>query len=158
MDSSHLTDNSIKKLAHIITHYSEAQKSDMSKNGGALPSNIHESCFYIFTPIAIAITNLLLPILLILYVRLISGGACWLDLGTRDFRNWGSLVWLALPGLVMVEAKWVAFEVSKLESRYSGTIHLAARGALIPVALPGRPSRNSRLRKQNYETQSLDRI
>ena len=88
---------------------------------------------FIGAPIAIAISNLLLPILLILYVRFIAGGACWPGLTTRAFRNWGPMVWLALPGLAMVEAEWVAFEILTLVSSYFGTSYLAAQSVLVTI-------------------------
>lgn len=88
---------------------------------------------FIGAPIATAITHLLLPTLLILYVRFIAGGACWPGLTTRAFRNWGPMVWLALPGLVMVEAEWMAFEILTLASSYFGTSYLAAQSVLITI-------------------------
>ena len=88
---------------------------------------------FIGAPIAIAISNLLLPILLILYVRFIAGGTCWPGLTTRAFRNWGPMVWLALPGLAMVEAEWVAFEILTLVSSYFGTSYLAAQSVLVTI-------------------------
>ncbi|MCJ1344112.1 hypothetical protein MMC31_002315 [Peltigera leucophlebia] len=88
---------------------------------------------FIGAPIAVAITNLLLPILLILHVRFIAGRACWPGLTTRAFRNWGPMVWLALPGLVMVEAEWVAFEIFTLVSSYFGTSYLAAQSVLVTI-------------------------
>lgn len=43
------------------------------------------------------------------------------------------MVWLALPGLVMVEAEWMAFEILTLASSYFGTSYLAAQTVLITI-------------------------
>ncbi|KAL8974123.1 MAG: hypothetical protein Q9197_001636 [Variospora fuerteventurae] len=90
---------------------------------------------FIGAPIAVAVTELLLPILLILYVRCVAGMACWPGLSKRAFKNWGPMVKLALPGLMMVEAECLAFEILTLASSYFGTTHLAAQSVLITIAV-----------------------
>ncbi|KAL8672778.1 MAG: hypothetical protein Q9168_002772 [Polycauliona sp. 1 TL-2023] len=89
---------------------------------------------FIGAPIAVAIIDILLPILLILYVRFIAGRACWPGLTTRAFKNWGPMVKLALPGLLMVEAEVLAFEILTLASSYFGTTHLAAQSILATLS------------------------
>ncbi len=89
---------------------------------------------FIGAPIAVAIIDLLLPVLLILYVRYIAGRACWPGLTTRAWRNWGPMVKLALPGLLMVEAECLAFELLTLASSYFGTTHLAAQSILATIS------------------------
>src|ERR1700693_3701145 len=42
----------------------------------------------------------------------------------------GPMVTLALPGLLMVEAEFLAFEILTLASSYFGTTHLAAQSIL----------------------------
>lgn len=88
---------------------------------------------FIGAPIAITITDYLLPILLILYVRFIAGSACWPGLTKRAFHNWGPMVWLAIPGLVAVEAEWLAFELLTLATSYFGTSYLAAQTVLVTI-------------------------
>lgn len=88
---------------------------------------------FIGAPIAVAITDLLLPTFLILYVRFIAGRACWPGLTTRAWKNWGPMIKLALPGLVMVEAECLAFEILTLTSSYFGTTYLAAQSILSTV-------------------------
>ncbi|KAL8657575.1 MAG: hypothetical protein Q9226_001785 [Calogaya cf. arnoldii] len=85
---------------------------------------------FIGAPIAVAITDTLLPIFLFLYVRFIAGRACWPGLTSRALKNWGPMVKLALPGLLMVEAEVLAFEILTLASSSLGTTHLAAQSVL----------------------------
>ncbi|KAL8873989.1 MAG: hypothetical protein Q9174_000614 [Haloplaca sp. 1 TL-2023] len=85
---------------------------------------------FIGAPIAVAVTDCLLPILLIGYIYFIAGSACWPGLTSRAFKNWGPMIRLALPGLVMVEAEVLAFEILTLASSYFGTTHLAAQSVL----------------------------
>ncbi|KAL8841171.1 MAG: hypothetical protein Q9170_001025 [Blastenia crenularia] len=89
---------------------------------------------FIGAPIAVAVTDCLLPILLILYVVLISGKECWPGLSKRAWKNWGPMVKLALPGLIMVEAECLAFEILTLASSYFGTTHLAAQSVLATIS------------------------
>ncbi|KAI4122889.1 MAG: hypothetical protein LQ338_005565 [Usnochroma carphineum] len=89
---------------------------------------------FIGAPIAVAVTDLLLPTLLILYVRFVAGRACWPGLSKRAFKNWGPMIKLALPGLVMVEAECLAFEILTLASSYFGTTHLAAQSVLATIS------------------------
>ena len=89
---------------------------------------------FIGAPIAVAVTDCLLPILLIAYVYFIAGSACWPGLTSRAFRNWGPMIRLALPGLVMVEAEVLAFEILTLASSYFGTTHLAAQSVLSTIS------------------------
>lgn len=85
---------------------------------------------FIGAPIAVAITDNLLPLALFLYVRFVNGRACWNGLTKRAFQNWGPMIRLALPGLLMVEAEWLAFEILTLAASYFGTTHLAAQSVL----------------------------
>ncbi|KAL8930956.1 MAG: hypothetical protein Q9208_000057 [Pyrenodesmia sp. 3 TL-2023] len=89
---------------------------------------------FVGAPIAVAVTDNLLPILLIAYVRFIAGRACWPGLSKRAFSNWGPMVKLALPGLMMVEAEVLAFEILTLASSYFGTTHLAAQSILATIS------------------------
>jgi multidrug resistance protein, MATE family len=88
---------------------------------------------FIGAPIAITVTDFLLPILLILYVRFVAGRRCWPGVTTRALHNWGPMIWLALPGLFMLEAEYLAFETLTLASSYLGTTHLAAQTVLVTL-------------------------
>jgi len=89
---------------------------------------------FIGAPIAVAITDTLLPLLLALYVRFVAGSTCWPGFTKRAFQNWGPMIRLALPGLIMVEAEMLAFELLTLASSYFGTTFLAAQSVLATAA------------------------
>ncbi|CZT45379.1 related to ethionine resistance protein [Rhynchosporium secalis] len=88
---------------------------------------------FIGAPIAVAITDNLLPILLFLYVRFVDGRQCWSGFTWKAFHNWGPMIKLALPGLLMLEAEYLAFEILTLVASYFGTTHLAAQSVLSTI-------------------------
>jgi len=71
-----------------------------------------------------------MPLLLFLYVRFIGGMECWDGFSTKAFRNWGPMIRLALPGMVMVMAEFLAFEILTLASARISATHLAANTVL----------------------------
>lgn len=85
---------------------------------------------FIGAPWAVVITQNLLPTLLFLYVYFINGRQCWGGFSKRAFTNWGPMIRLALPGMIMVEAEWFAFEILTLATGQFGTTHLAAQSIL----------------------------
>ncbi|EXJ78783.1 hypothetical protein A1O1_09185 [Capronia coronata CBS 617.96] len=87
---------------------------------------------FIGAPIAVAITDNLLPLGLFVYVRFCSktGMSCWNGFTRKAWQNWGPMVKLALPGVVMIEAEVLAFEVLTFASSYFGTTVLAAQSVL----------------------------
>jgi MATE family multidrug resistance protein len=85
---------------------------------------------FIGCPIAVAITECLMPILLFLYVRFVGGMECWPGFTRKAFVNWGPMVRLALPGLIMVLAEFLAFEILTLASARISATHLAANTVL----------------------------
>jgi multidrug resistance protein, MATE family len=91
---------------------------------------------FIGAPIAVAITDNLLPLGLFLYVRFGSkhGMSCWNGFTTKAFRNWGPMIKLAIPGLVMIEAECLAFEILTFASSYFGQEILAAQSVLATVS------------------------
>ncbi|KAH8700810.1 putative MATE efflux family protein subfamily [Talaromyces proteolyticus] len=89
---------------------------------------------FIGAPIAVAITENLLPLFLFLYVYFVAGRECWNGFTWRAFENWGPMIRLALPGLIMVEAECLAFEVLTLTSSYLGTEALAAQSVLSTIS------------------------
>ena len=52
-----------------------------------------------------------MPLLLFLYVYFIDGAECWNGFTKRALGNWGPMIRLALPGLLMVLSECLAFEV-----------------------------------------------
>ncbi|KAJ9298288.1 hypothetical protein DTO271G3_3893 [Paecilomyces variotii] len=89
---------------------------------------------FIGAPVAVAITDNLLPFCLFLYVYFIAGHECWNGFTRRALHNWGPMIRLALPGLLMVEAEVLAFEILTLASSYLGTTPLAAQSVLSTIS------------------------
>jgi len=83
-------------------------------------------------PLAVAITDNLLPLGLFIYVRFFSksGMSCWNGFTRKAFANWTPMIKLALPGVIMVEAEMVAFEVLTFGASFFGTTELAAQSVL----------------------------
>lgn len=112
---------------------------------------------YIGAPIAVVVTQNLLPLFLFLYVWLVDGSQCWGGFSKRAFTNWGEslvcriphfhcklpsrltntslgpMIRLALPGMIMVGAEWFAFEILTLVSGRFGTSYLAAQSVLVTI-------------------------
>lgn len=89
---------------------------------------------FIGAPIAVAVTESLLPVLLILYVRFVDGTQCWGGFSRRALANWWVMIRLALPGLVMIEAEWLAFEIMTLVASRFGASYLAAQSIVATIA------------------------
>ncbi|KAI1127362.1 MATE efflux family protein [Nemania abortiva] len=93
----------------------------------------HFELGFIGAPIAVAFTQTLMPILLALYVAFVNGSQCWGGFSKRALTNWGPMVRLAIPGMIMVVAEWLAFEILTLLSSQFGTSYLAAQSILVTV-------------------------
>jgi MATE family multidrug resistance protein len=85
---------------------------------------------FIGAPIAVSVTETVMPICLFLYVKFIDGYQCWGGFDRRALSNWGPMIKLALPGLVMVLAEFLAFEILTLSSSWLGPTELAAQSVL----------------------------
>ena len=87
---------------------------------------------FVGAPLAVAITDNLLPLGLWIYVRFFSkrGMSCWNGFTKQALRNWGPMVKLALPGVIMIEAEVLAFEILTFASSYLGVTTLAAQSVL----------------------------
>lgn len=85
---------------------------------------------FIGCPIAVVITETLMPVMLFLYVRFVGGMECWPGFSRKAFVNWGPMIRLALPGLIMVVAEFLAFEILTLSSSWISAEHLAANTIL----------------------------
>lgn len=77
------------------------------------------------------ITDWLMPLLLFLYVRFVDGYDCWGGFTRKAFHNWWPMIKLSLPGFVIVEAEFIAFELLTLLASYFDTAHLAAQSVLV---------------------------
>lgn len=83
---------------------------------------------FIGAPIASAIGYWSISLLMLAYVCFVDGKKCWggLDV-SKALHNWGPMLKLALPGVVMVEAEYLAFEVLTIFAAAFGTNALAAQ-------------------------------
>ncbi|KAM0274596.1 hypothetical protein ACHAPA_000698 [Fusarium lateritium] len=88
---------------------------------------------FIGAPTAVAISTNLLPIFLFLYVRFVNGRQCWGGFSRRALSNWQIMIRLALPGMIMVEAEWLAFEILTLLSSRFGPEYLAAQSVVTTI-------------------------
>lgn len=89
---------------------------------------------FVGAPIAVVITETLMPICLFVYAYFFVGSKCWCGFTRQAFENWGPMIRLALPGLIMVEAECLAFEVLTLASSYLGVTELAAQSILSTIS------------------------
>ncbi|OBA24143.1 MATE efflux family protein [Metschnikowia bicuspidata var. bicuspidata NRRL YB-4993] len=87
-------------------------------------------------PVATVLNFWLMALLLVLYVAFVDGSRCWFGLCAprRLFLNWGQVARLAVPGVVMLESEYVAYEIMTLLALYFGTAELAAQSAVASVA------------------------
>lgn len=92
----------------------------------------HLKTGFVGAPMAVAIADNILPLGLWIYVRFFSkkGMSCWPGFTRQALKNWGPMVKLALPGVIMVEAEVLAFEILTFASSYFGVTVLAAQSVL----------------------------
>ncbi|KAK9437062.1 MATE efflux family protein [Metarhizium brunneum] len=88
---------------------------------------------FVGAPIAVALSRNLLALLLILYIKLVNGYQCWGGLSLKAFSNWRPMIFLALPGMVMVAAEWLIFDIITFLSSRFGTDYLAAQSILVSI-------------------------
>ncbi|KAL2761148.1 hypothetical protein ACRALDRAFT_2117837 [Sodiomyces alcalophilus JCM 7366] len=108
----------------------------------AAPFNVLATWLFVFrlghgfigAPVASALSQNLLPVLLFLYVRFVDGRQCWGGFSRRAFSNWGVMLRLALPGMIMLQAEYMAFEVLTLASSRFGPTYLAAQSVVATIA------------------------
>lgn len=85
---------------------------------------------FIGAPTAVAITFWLQAFLLFTYIWLVDDKDAWSGFSRRAFSNWGPMIRLAIPGVVMILSEWAAFEVLSVFSSWLGTSQLAAQSIL----------------------------
>ena len=88
---------------------------------------------FVGAPIAVTVTDNLLPLCLFAYVYFIAGRSCWPGFTTRAFHNWMPMIKLAIPGLLVVEAEILGFEILTLAASRFGTTYLAAQSILSTI-------------------------
>lgn len=85
---------------------------------------------FVGAPLSVVITNYLMFTLLYLYIFYVDGNKCWPKgsvFSLRFFRNWKKMIDLSIPGVFMVEAEWLAFEIITFTASRFGTDVLAAQ-------------------------------
>ncbi|CAG8958070.1 hypothetical protein HYFRA_00000414 [Hymenoscyphus fraxineus] len=88
--------------------------------------------------LAVALSNTLQPILLLLYINLFARSMleCWPRFSlAKVLQNWGEMIRLGIPGIFMVLSEWLAFEILTFASSYMGNQPLAAQSVLFSVAI-----------------------
>jgi len=87
--------------------------------------------------LAVVASNTLLPICLFIYVRFVNPSSleCWGGFSKAALTHWGPMVKLSLPGIVMVEAEWLAFDILTFSASYLSTAHLAAQSVVMTVCM-----------------------
>jgi MATE family multidrug resistance protein len=88
---------------------------------------------FVGAPISVAITNWLMCFMIYGYIFFVDGYQCWplkLLLHRSFFRNWGKMIDLSIPGVLMVEAEWLAFEIITFTASMFGTEVLAAQSII----------------------------
>lgn len=88
---------------------------------------------FVGAPISVAFTNWLMCILLYSYIYFVNGYECWPKEPLYDgsfFRNWTRMIDLSIPGVLMVEAEWLAFEIITFTASKFGTEVLAAQSII----------------------------
>lgn len=111
----------------------------------ATPVNILLNYVFVFvldwglsgSALSTVLSNTLLPILLWIYVCFVvpSSLECWGGFTRAAFAHWGPMIQLSLPGIVMVEAEWLAFDILTFSSSYLSTAHLAAQSVVMTTAV-----------------------
>lgn len=91
---------------------------------------------FIGGPIAVAITNTLLPIGLALHVRFFYHSAldCWTPINSQALKNWNTILKLAIPGLLMIEAEILGFEIITFGAGRFGEAVLASQAILVSLS------------------------
>lgn len=86
---------------------------------------------------ALAISNNLLPLALFGYVFLVNPSTldCWPGLTSRALSHWSPMLRLSLPGILMVESEWLAFDALTFAASYLSTQHLASQSILLSIAI-----------------------
>lgn len=85
---------------------------------------------FVGAPLSVVITNWVMCFLLLGYTIYVNGHQCLPKqslLHASYFRNWQRMIKLSIPGVLMVEAEWLAFEIITFTASTFGTDALAAQ-------------------------------
>ncbi|KAJ9100156.1 hypothetical protein QFC19_005689 [Naganishia cerealis] len=91
---------------------------------------------YVGAPIATVINFYFMCLLMVLYVVFIDGSECWFGVASLKhlFKKWAKLSHLAIPGIIMLESEYMAYEIITLFASRFGTVPLAAQSAVSSMA------------------------
>lgn len=90
---------------------------------------------FVGAPLSVAIVETLMPFSLGLYLYFVAGRECWGGFSSQALKNWWPMIRLALPGLVMVLAEYLAFEILTFGASWISTTHLAAQSVCSTVLI-----------------------
>lgn len=96
--------------------------------------------------LAVALSNTLQPLMLLLYINLFARHTleCWPGFSrTKAFQNWGQMIKLSVPGILMVLSEWLAFDILTFSSSWISTQALAAQSVVIAVAVASKKPRGT---------------
>lgn len=85
-------------------------------------------------PAAVAFSQWFMATLLFCYVIFIDGRKCWGGFSRSVFTNWGVMFKLAIPGVIMIEAEFFAFEILTFAAAQLGTTALAAQSVIATIS------------------------
>lgn len=90
---------------------------------------------FIGAPISVVITNWIMCLSLLGYIYFINGYQCLPKTSSYFssvfFTNWSRMINLSIPGVLMIEAEWFAFEIITFEAAKFGTFTLADRKSVV---------------------------
>lgn len=95
---------------------------------------------YLGAPISVALNYWLMALGLLMYTIFTKHEAnprkCWNGIISPEqvFKNWKKMFSLALPGIIMVEAEFVGFEVLTIFASHLGTAELGAQSIISTIA------------------------
>ncbi|KAH7066783.1 mate-domain-containing protein [Paraphoma chrysanthemicola] len=111
----------------------------------ATPINVLLNYLFVFVlkwdlvgaALATVLSHNLLPVLLFIYVYFVNPDSleCWAGFTRDAFRHWGPMAKLAVPGIIMVETEWLAFDILTFSTSYISTAHLAAQSIVMSLAV-----------------------
>ncbi|CAH1763522.1 2979_t:CDS:2 [Entrophospora sp. SA101] len=90
---------------------------------------------FIGAPIAISITNWLMMICSIFYVKYVDGSEGWGGWSSESLQDWSPLLKLAVPGILTSLADWWVYEFLALAAGYLGNLPLAGHRLILTIAL-----------------------
>lgn len=93
----------------------------------------HIGMGFIGAPLSVVITDWVMCFMLFAYIYFVRGYECWPAdslFSKRCFTNWQKMIDLSVPGVLMVEAEWLAFEIITFTASTFGTEVLAAQSII----------------------------